>query len=191
METSEATPLTTSYNSYQSSNSEYSISDGSDEGQNDDDLSYEDENRLGNDLMKCNNNDELENVMLSKALKVAIHSKANTPQHTMSHLSISRKEEAKKQRTIFSKMVTLISIALIGVLIIFVLVQVGQLVTGPPSQPVGPYKLVAVQVSYTFLAFILENLIQYRLTLYTRMEMIFSIIMYFTMEKIRRDQKDI
>ncbi|GFH44916.1 hypothetical protein CTEN210_01390 [Chaetoceros tenuissimus] len=145
MEPSEATPLTTSYRSYQSSNSEYSISDGSEEDQNDDDLSYEEENRLGNDLMKCNNNDELENVMLSKALKVAIHSKSNTPQHTMSHLSISRKEEVKKQRTIFSKMVTLISIALIGVLIIFVLVQVGQLVTGPPSQPVGPYKLVAVQ----------------------------------------------
>ena len=155
MEPSEATPLTTSYRSYQSSNSDYSISDGSDEGQNDDDLSYEEENRLGNDLMKCNNNDALENVMLSKALKVSIHSKSNTPHPTMSHLSISRKEDAKKQRTILSKMVTLISIALIGVLIIFVLVQVGQLVTGPPSQPVGPYKLVAVQVSYIFLAFVL------------------------------------
>lgn len=191
METSEATPLTTSYNSYQSSNSEYSTSDGSDEGQNDDDLSYEEENRLGNDLLKCNNHDELENAMLSKFLKVSIYSKSNTPQPTMSHLSISRKEEAKKQRTIFSKMVTLISIALIGVLIIFVLVQVGQLVTGPPSQPVGPYKLVAVQVSYMFSAFALENLIQYYLTIYIRMAKIFSIIMYFTMEKIRRDQKDI
>ena len=37
----------------------------------------------------------------------------------------------------------------------------------------------------------LENLIQYYLTIYIRMAKIFSIIMYFTMGKIRRDQKDI
>jgi hypothetical protein len=43
-------------------------------------------------------------------------------------------------------MIAMVSLALLGLLVIFVLLEVSSIVIGPPSEPIGPYKLVEVQV---------------------------------------------
>lgn len=54
-------------------------------------------------------------------------------------------------QSLFQKMVAMISLALLGLLTIFVLLQVSSLIVGPPSQPVGPYQLVEMQEGEDFL----------------------------------------
>lgn len=146
---SESTPLT-SYSSYQSGSS--SSSEDSQFESNKKNNEFGDGDQLGRKLLACNGNEELEDLVMRRSLDIAFHGKKSDPRSSamgrdnrMANFSISRRSFLEDQ-SLFQKMVAMISLALLGLLTIFVLLQVSSLIVGPPSQPVGPYQLVEMQV---------------------------------------------
>ena len=113
---------------------------------------------LARKLMACNNNEDLEHIVMRRTLDIPDHTgksinvnangdgPAGTRRAIGNFFFRATRRSKADDRTLFSRMVTIISLACLGVLIIFVLLQVSTLVIGPASQPVGPYKLVEVQV---------------------------------------------
>lgn len=118
-----------------------------------------DEDILGRKLIACNNNEELECLVIRRSLDISFHPPPGRsargmhkfPSTTggMMGFSMSRRSR-KEDQSLFQKMVAMVSIALLGLLVIFVLLQVSSLVIGPPSEPIGPYKLVEVQEGVDF-----------------------------------------
>jgi len=104
---------------------------------------------LAQQLLACNGDEELEHLVMRRSLDIsdhALHSaRTATSKNGYGYFPLSKRSR-KEDLTLFQRMVTIISIALIGLLVIFVLFQVSGIVVGPPSQPLGPYKLVQVQV---------------------------------------------
>jgi len=150
---SESTPLTL-YSSYQSGSSSTASSEDSKLECNNNNYEFENEDRLGRKLLACNGNEELEDLVMRRSLDIAFYAKKSDPRisqspsmrdHRVANFSISRRSFVEEQN-LFQKMVAMISLALLGLLTIFVLLQVSSLIVGPPSQPVGPYQLVEMQV---------------------------------------------
>jgi hypothetical protein len=145
---SESTPLT-QYTSYQSGSS--TSSEDSKCESNNKNNEFGDGDQLGRKLLACNGNAELEDRVMRRSLDIAFQSKKSDPRssamgrHRIANFSISRRSFVDDQ-SLFQKMVAMISLALLGLLTIFVLLQVSSLIVGPPSQPVGPYQLVEMQV---------------------------------------------
>jgi len=153
---SESTPLTAHTPSYQSTNSsvassEDSRADGVSNNGQDNGQDYTAGDTLGRKLIACNNNEDLEQIVLRRSLDISYHT---APCDRSSSFSIVRKVKHNgyprrskgDEQSLFQKMVVMLSLALLGLLILFCLLQVSSLVVGPPSQPVGPYALVEVQV---------------------------------------------
>jgi len=53
-------------------------------------------------------------------------------------------------KSMIQRIVAMVSLAVLGLMIIVVLLQVGTLLVGPPSEPVGQYKLVEIQEGRDF-----------------------------------------
>jgi hypothetical protein len=155
MEASETTPLSfsNSSSSYPSSISAAAESseesDTEDHHNNNGEISEED--ILGRKLIACNNNEELECLVIRRSLDISFHpppgsAKRKAPRLPgMTRFSLSKRTR-KEDQSLFQKMIAMVSLALLGLLVIFVLLEVSSIVIGPPSEPIGPYKLVEVQV---------------------------------------------
>eukprot|EP00979_Chaetoceros_neogracilis_P018251 scaffold10559_cov267-Chaetoceros_neogracile.AAC.9 len=138
---SESTPLT-SPSSYQSGSS-IASSDDSKDALNTKYDEFEDEDKLARKLLACNGNVELESIVMRRSLDISFHAPKGG---RVSQLNKSKSRRSlKEDQSLFQKMFTMISLALLGLLTIFVLLQVSSLIVGPPSQPVGPYQLVEAQ----------------------------------------------
>mmetsp|Transcript_5479 Transcript_5479/g.10444 ORF Transcript_5479/g.10444 Transcript_5479/m.10444 type:complete len:524 (-) Transcript_5479:2313-3884(-) len=163
MQASETTPLTysnssSSYPSSTLSTAEES-SEESDVEDNENNLKGEvsEEDILGRKLIACNNNEELECLVIRRSLDISFHPPGSSATRSrfpklagMTHRFTSSRRTRKEDQSLFQKMVVMVSLALLGLLIIFVLLEVSSIVIGPPSEPIGPYKLVEVQVGEDF-----------------------------------------
>lgn len=156
---SASTPLVAPNNvdSYQSTSTSDESSEEAEptnEGANNAPENFTEADILARKLMACNDNDDLEQYVIHKSLgipedgTVAQHSYVTKSGARNGYMKLGGRRSKKEDESLFGKMVTIISLALLGLLAIFVLLQVSSLVVGPPSEPIGPYKLVEVQVSY-------------------------------------------
>ena len=190
---SESTPLT-SPSSYQSGSS-IASSDDSKDALNTKYDEFEDEDKLARKLLACNGNVELESIVMRRSLDISFHAPKGG---RVSQLNKSKSRRSlKEDQSLFQKMFTMISLALLGLLTIFVLLQVSSLIVGPPSQPVGPYQLVEAQVSKfkcditRVMRLGVKSIILSTLPIHNiqRREIIFSISMISTLERILQDQR--
>ena len=113
---------------------------------------------LARKLIACNGNADLENIVMKRSLDEPTPGKAWIASWKAKHkrnayFLKSGRRNREVERSVFQKMVTMISLALLGLLTLFVLLQLSSIVVGPPRQPVGPYKIVEVQVSPVYMSF--------------------------------------
>lgn len=158
---SASTPLVAPNNvdSYQSTSTSDESSEEAEptnEGANNAPENFTEADILARKLMACNDNDDLEQYVIHKSLgipedgTVAQHSYVTKSGARNGYMKLGGRRSKKEDESLFGKMVTIISLALLGLLAIFVLLQVSSLVVGPPSEPIGPYKLVEVQEGEDF-----------------------------------------
>jgi hypothetical protein len=150
------TPLISPMVSYQSTTSSDESSEDSKMDTNYPNENLSDADILARKLLACNDNEDLENIVMRRSLDISNHHGPRAGIHKggvrNGYFATSRRSK-KEDETLFQRMVTIISLALLGLLVIFVLLQVSGIVVGPPSQPVGPYKLVELQVRFIHLWF--------------------------------------
>lgn len=114
---------------------------------------------LSERLLACGGNSVMEAIVLKNSFSLGNGSgddeelnrekKKGLP-HKNHHLSQSPKHHRRKDgydKTMVQRVIAMFSLAVLGLMIIVVLLQIGTLIVGPPSQPIGPYKLVEIQVS--------------------------------------------
>jgi hypothetical protein len=112
--------------------------------------------RLSIDLVNCNNDEKMEKEILMRSLDLdsdqSLSENSSEEDIGLSFSSIKKKvkRKVKRQTKLMNKstqetLVALMSIASIGLVAICALFLVGNLLVGPPRQPVGPYKLVDLQ----------------------------------------------
>ncbi len=114
--------------------------------------------QLSSKLVACGNNEAMERLVLNKSLSLgggsseedALLGELRREEGLSFRQSSMRSFQKKKEgydRSMVQRVIAMVSLALLGLMIIVVLLQIGTLIVGPPSQPIGPYKLVEIQVS--------------------------------------------
>ncbi len=177
---------------------------------------------LARKLMACNDNDDLEKIVLRRSLNIPYQSIGTGDGHGPGRgpfgfrmgmgrsagksigagrngpLFVSKRTKGA-DRSLVQNLIAMISLAMLGLAFIFVLLTISTIVAGPPNEPVGPYKLVELQVcvnvtkrhvrahclssSICVIFPILKSMNLYR------REKTFSITTYSTMEWIRKARK--
>eukprot|EP01083_Nonionella_stella_P232564 820233_1 len=103
--------------------------------------------------MACNDNEDLEKIVLRRSLDIPYQNIQEGQQSSMgmgygSSMGMSMASRRRgplfqsrrtkgADRSLLHNMVAMISLALLGLIIIFVLLQISTIVVGPPSEPVG------------------------------------------------------
>lgn len=118
-------------------------------------------------LVACGNDEDLEQLVLRRTLDLSGHSfvGSSSPEEdsnmsgskhlrtypwSIGYQSFSSSLFESNQRNLLQKLAALIAFAVLGMIVIFVSIEILSLITGPPRLPVGPYTLVELQVCLIF-----------------------------------------
>lgn len=107
------------------------------------DISYGDGD--GDDDLSCDQGDENEILMDELNINEGATHRRNNYESSRRHSLNSNKLEGY-DKTMIQRVIAMFSLAVLGLMIIVVLLQIGTLIVGPPKQPIGAYKLVEIQV---------------------------------------------
>ncbi len=164
MSTDESTPLTQqrlnagSTNTY-STNSSVTSSNGEENLIEVTSSTLDEEaHRLALKLVECGDNDAMESIVLKNSFALNDESKQEQLRDLQKGegLSLANRRSSFKSRqrrqqgyetTMVQRLIALFSLAILGLIAIVVLLQLANLVVGPPLQPIGAYRLVEIQVS--------------------------------------------
>lgn len=115
---------------------------------------------LSERLLACGNNDVMERIVLSNSFSL-LHGQEDVLMQELNrdegftYRKSHRKSKQRKidgyDKTMIQRVIAMFSLAMLGLIIIVVLLQIGTLIVGPPSQPIGAYNLVEIQVRMLFL----------------------------------------
>lgn len=120
-------------------------------------------NILSERLLACGDNSVMEGIVLQNSFSLGNggndDEELNTQKkqvlpHKSHHLAQSPKLHHKKKqgydKTMVQRVIAMFSLAVLGLMIIVALLQIGTLIVGPPSQPIGPYRLKEIQEGQDF-----------------------------------------
>jgi hypothetical protein len=126
-------------------------------------------------LVACNDNEKLEEMVLRQTLDLSQHNAKEENKTRPSPWNIGDRSFSgsfSTDRSLLQNLVALVVIAMLGLIVIFVFIEISSLITGPPSLPVGQYTLIELQVRT-----ILSVLFYYMIRLQSR---IFFVFLFFT-----------
>ncbi len=110
---------------------------------------------LSERLLACGNNGVMERIVLSNSFSLlhgqedVLMQELNRDEgftHRKSHRTSKHRKMDGYDKTMVQRVIAMFSLAMLGLIIIVVLLQIGTLIVGPPSQPIGAYNLVEIQV---------------------------------------------
>lgn len=122
--------------------------------------------KLSSRLVACKDNDEMEGIVLSNSfcLNKNDHDGAlirELNERKLPHLKhhhrqiTSRRHKEGFDKPMLKRFMVMFSLAMLGIMIMIILLQIGAVIVGPPSQPIGSYKLVEIQVCTRIFSLIL------------------------------------
>lgn len=122
--------------------------------------------KLSSRLVACKDNDEMEGIVLSNSfcLNNNDHDGAlirELNERKLPHLKhhhrqiTSRRHKEGFDKPMLKRFMVMFSLAMLGIMIMIILLQIGAVIVGPPSQPIGAYKLVEIQVCTRIFSLIL------------------------------------
>lgn len=105
-------------------------------------------------LVACNDNEELEDMVLRRTLDLSQHNASQESRRKTRpspwNIGESFGSSSSTDRSLLQKLVALVAIAMLGLIVIFVFIEISSLITGPPSLPVGQYTLIELQEGEAF-----------------------------------------
>ena len=117
--------------------------------------------RLSMRLVACGDNDAMENLVLKTSFSLEgedqqqqlrdLQKEEGVIHHRRS--SLSKRQQRKQNvydKSLVQRVIAMFSLAILGLIIILVLLRIASLIVGPPSQPIGSYRLVEIQVCLLF-----------------------------------------
>lgn len=146
-------------------------------------------------LVACNDNEELEDMVLRRTLDLSQHNtdqEPRKPRPSPWNIGESFSSYSSTDRSLLQNLVALVALAMLGLILIFVFIEISSLITGPPSLPVGQYTLIELQVrSISPLSFsLIFSSFHISSFLYNyRREKHFLIVMCFITVKTLKDPK--
>ena len=100
-------------------------------------------NNLSDRLVAYTDDEVIEGIVLKKSFLLNGNGE-DEDEENEKLIQVQRKVGLEK--SMVQRLIAMLALALLGLAGIFVLLRLSTLVVGPPSQPVGPYKLVEAQV---------------------------------------------
>lgn len=104
-------------------------------------------------LVACNDNEELEDMVLRRTLDLSQHNtdqEPRKPRPSPWNIGESFSSYSSTDRSLLQNLVALVALAMLGLILIFVFIEISSLITGPPSLPVGQYTLIELQEGEAF-----------------------------------------